>query len=223
MTIPALTLPPVVPNRWSDAPDVFVNNTQAFLDWMSTHGNELGPWATSVAATVSGTDFNATSTTSLTVGTGSKTLTVQAGKLYQIGQFVIIAYTTTPANFMYGQVTAYNSVTGSLTVNVSAIGGSGTQTAWSVGLAPNASAYMPAAGGTFTDKATTATPAAGQESCIFPHVEHHSSVLRADQWCDPDPTDAGRGYVDRPINLCSPKFSGSKRHFSARHCTNLTN
>jgi hypothetical protein len=182
MTIPALTLPPVVPNRWSDAPDVFVNNTQAFLDWMSIHGNELGPWATSVAATFSGTDFNATSTTSLTVGTGSKTLTVQAGKLYQIGQFVIIAYTTTPANFMYGQVTAYNSVTGSLTVNVSAIGGSGTQTAWSVGLAPNTAAYMPIAGGTFTDKVTTATPAAGQEALIIPHGAAPTAPANGSIW-----------------------------------------
>lgn len=73
-----------------------------------------------------------TSTTSLTVGTGSKTLTTQTAKTWFIGQFVIVANTATPANYMVGQITAYDSGTGSLTVNVTSTGGSGTFTAWTI-------------------------------------------------------------------------------------------
>jgi hypothetical protein len=68
---------------------------------------------------------SATSTSPLTIGTGNKTLDIQPGKAFTPGQFVIIADQTTPANYMVGQITAHNNVTGSLTVNVTAVGGVG--------------------------------------------------------------------------------------------------
>lgn len=71
-----------------------------------------------------------TSVTSLLIGTGSKTLTTQTGKTWFIGQFVIIALSMTPSNYMVGQITAYDTNTGSLTVNVTATGGSGTYSTW---------------------------------------------------------------------------------------------
>ena len=77
----------------------------------------------------------ATSTTSLTIGTGSKSLTIQTGKAFSVGQFVTIAYTTAPSNYMLGQITAYTSGTGALVVNVTVVGGSGTQAAWTIALA----------------------------------------------------------------------------------------
>jgi hypothetical protein len=73
-----------------------------------------------------------TSVTSLLIGTGSKTLTTQTGKTWFLGQFVIIAMTMTPSNFMIGQITAYDSGTGALTVNVTATGGSGTYSTWTI-------------------------------------------------------------------------------------------
>lgn len=76
----------------------------------------------------------ATSTTSLAIGTGSKALTIQAGKAYSIGQWLIVASTASPSNWLSGQITAYNSTTGSLTVDVTAVGGSGTFAAWTVSL-----------------------------------------------------------------------------------------
>lgn len=76
--------------------------------------------------------YSATSTTSLTVSTGSKSLTVEAGKGFTLGQPVLIASTAAPSTYMNGQVTAYDSVTGAMTVNVTAISGSGTAAAWSV-------------------------------------------------------------------------------------------
>ena len=76
--------------------------------------------------------YSATSTTSLSIATGSKSLTIEAGKSFAIGQPVLIASTAAPANWMHGQVTAYDSGTGALTVNVGTISGSGTVAAWSV-------------------------------------------------------------------------------------------
>ncbi|WP_294637586.1 hypothetical protein [uncultured Aquabacterium sp.] len=75
-----------------------------------------------------------TSTTSLAIGTGSKTLTTQAGKAWVVGAFVYIASSASVANLMFGQITDYNSTTGSLTVNVLSYTGSGTLAAWSIGL-----------------------------------------------------------------------------------------
>ncbi len=82
-----------------------------------------------------GTDgdrYSTTSSTSLTIGTGSVTLTVGTGLSYTVGQEVVIAYNAT--NKMNGTVTAYNPSTGSLTVNVTTTTGSGTYSSWGVNL-----------------------------------------------------------------------------------------
>src|SRR6266404_1209280 len=88
----------------------------------------------------------ATSTTSLTIGTGSKTLTISAGKAFQINQWVLAQETSNPANQMLGQVTAYSGT--SLTVNVTATGGSGTHADWTIVLtnSPAAAGYQPPVG-----------------------------------------------------------------------------
>lgn len=78
---------------------------------------------------------NSTSTTSDTIATGSTTITVQASKSYVVGMTLKIAYTTDATNWMLGEVTAYDSGTGSLTVNVRLKNGSGTYAAWTVSLA----------------------------------------------------------------------------------------
>jgi hypothetical protein len=78
---------------------------------------------------------NSTSTTSDTIATGSTTITVQASKSYVVGMTVKIAYTTTATDWMLGEVTAYDSGTGSLTVYVRQINGSGTQALWTISLA----------------------------------------------------------------------------------------
>ena len=88
----------------------------------------------SAATAVASPGTSATSSTSLTIGTGSKTLAIQPGKALVIGQWVIIAQTSTPANYMAGQITAHNDLTGSLTVNVTITGGSGTAASWVVAL-----------------------------------------------------------------------------------------
>lgn len=95
--------------------------------------------AASAVTAVNAPGTSGTSTTSLTIGTGSQTVTTQTGKAWVVGQFVTVASTASPTNFMHGQITAYNSGTGSMTVNVLAVGGSGTLASWTIGLVgPNA-------------------------------------------------------------------------------------
>lgn len=70
------------------------------------------------------------STTSLAIGTGSKSLTLVQEKPFAKGHPVMIVSDANPANFMFGIVTAKSGT--SLTVNVTAIGGSGTFSDWNV-------------------------------------------------------------------------------------------
>jgi cytoskeletal protein RodZ len=86
--------------------------------------------AAATALTAPGTA--ATSTTSLTLSTGSKTLTIQAGKSLVVGMSVKIAHTADPVIWLHGDITAYNSSTGVLTVQVGVSNGSGTYSAWTV-------------------------------------------------------------------------------------------
>ncbi len=79
-----------------------------------------------------GDRYTTTSSTSISISNGAKTLTVGTGLSYAVGQTVIIANSAT--NVMTGTVTAYNSTTGVMNVNVTATTGSGTFTSWTVAL-----------------------------------------------------------------------------------------
>lgn len=88
----------------------------------------------SAATAVNAPGTSATSTTTLGISAGSKSLTIQTAKALVVGQWVTVTNTAAPVNWMHGQITAYNSGTGTLVVSVSAIGGSGTYGAWTIGL-----------------------------------------------------------------------------------------
>lgn len=77
---------------------------------------------------------SATSTSSVTIGTGSKSLTLaQTGKAFAVGQWVQITSAAAPAtDFMLGAITAFNAGTGAMTVNVALAGGAGTIASWAV-------------------------------------------------------------------------------------------
>lgn len=75
----------------------------------------------------------ATSTTSLAIGTGSRSLTLeQTGKAFAVGQYVTLVSTASTTNWMIGAITAFTSGTGAMTVNVTTINGSGTLASWAV-------------------------------------------------------------------------------------------
>lgn len=138
-----ITSLPTPPSR-TDAAN-FNARADAFLGALPTFATEANALATEVngyvvsasssaATAVNAPGTSATSTTSLAIGTSSKSLTVQTGKAFVIGQWVTITSTASPANWMHGQITAYTSGTGALVVNVGLTGGGGTVAAWTIGL-----------------------------------------------------------------------------------------
>jgi hypothetical protein len=75
-------------------------------------------------AEIYATALNGTSTTSVSIGTGSKSFTTQADKQFSVGNWLTITSAADTDNYMFGQVTAYNPTTGALTVDVTEIAGS---------------------------------------------------------------------------------------------------
>lgn len=167
MTAPVVPTLPTAPSR-SDAPDVFVSRADAHVAALAawtTAVNSLGTWvndtavdvaadaasaaadattannaaasaSASASSAINAPGTNATSTTSLSISIASKVFTIQTGKAFVPGMFMI-AYNSA-SNWMFGQVTTYDSGTGSLTLNVTKISGSGTYASWQLSLtSPN--------------------------------------------------------------------------------------
>ena len=73
------------------------------------------------------------STTSVTVGLGAKTLTVQTGLAYVAGMEIIVqGRADAPHHTMTGTITSYNRGTGALVINVTTFIGSGSYASWRV-------------------------------------------------------------------------------------------
>lgn len=125
--------------------------------------------ATAAAASAAAaTALVGTSTTSLAIGTGAKTLTTQTGKQFAIGQLVIVAETSVPTNYMYGQVTAYNGGTGSLSFTSTAVGGTGTITDWTVSVSGTQGAKG--------DTGATGAPGSGGTAATGAEVFHTGRI-----------------------------------------------
>lgn len=137
--------------------------------------------AAAAGSAVNAPGTSATSTTPRTVGTGTLTLTIQTGKAYAVGQFVVVASTASPENYMSGQVTAHDAGTGALTVNVTRVGGSGSFSAWTVSVVG-----APAASGATSGVATqeisadlTLTSTSARYQAISSTAENLSILLPA--------------------------------------------
>lgn len=109
--------------------------------------------------------FNGTSTTSLTVGLGSKSFATQAGKAWVVGQRVTVARTSDPSTVMFAYVNTYDIATGAANVIVDKFNGSGTYTDWTISIGGSNGAS-----GTLTfvpvTNATTVVVAAGNFYCL---------------------------------------------------------
>lgn len=112
------------PNEFSGEMDAFLASMQGFAD----DANALEQSLQLVATT-------GTSVSTLTVGVGSKSLTTAPGKAWTAGAWVYIFAAAAVSNYMVGRVTSYDTETGALVVNVSAIDGSGSHSSWIIGLA----------------------------------------------------------------------------------------
>lgn len=82
---------------------------------------------------ITGASYAATSSTSLTIGTGSKTLTVAAGLAYVMGSRIRVASAGSPTNYMEGICTAYTGT--SITISMLRASGSGTFSDWTLSIA----------------------------------------------------------------------------------------
>lgn len=160
MPITALPTPPSRTDaaNFNTRAEAFLGALPTFVTQANALATETNGYATNAAASaataVNAPGTSATSTTSLAIGTGSKSLTIQAGKAFVVGQWVTITSKASPANWMHGQITAYTSGTGALVVNVGMVGGSGTFAAWTVGLAaPSQGSGALLATGSYADPA----------------------------------------------------------------------
>ncbi len=76
--------------------------------------------------------LSSVSTTSLAIGAGTKTLTIETGKSFRPGYYLV--FLNSYSNYMVGICTAYNTATGVLTIESAEPRGSGTYAAWTVGI-----------------------------------------------------------------------------------------
>lgn len=169
MPISALPAPPTRSDatNFNARADAFLSALPTFATEANSLASEVNGYASNAAASAAtatnAPGTSATSTTSLAIGTGTKALTVQTGKAFVVGQWVTVTSTATPANWMHGQITAYTSGTGALTVNVTAVGGSGTNAAWTIGLsAPSQSSAALLSTSSYADPAWLASLSASK-------------------------------------------------------------
>lgn len=121
MAITALPTPPsrTDPLNFSDRADAFLAALPRFRDE-----------ANSIEQALTASTTIATSTSSITVSPGSKTLTTQAAKGFNINAWYCITSPTDSGKSLIGQITAYDSATGALTFNAISVTGSGSDTNW---------------------------------------------------------------------------------------------
>lgn len=190
MSLPQVTPLPTPPSR-SDTSDVFVTRADAFLAALPDFAEELNDLGEGIVVANSAANYNSTSTTSVAIGTGTKTLTVDSGKLYAAGQYVIAASAAGPANYMSGQVTAYDAATGALTIDATVIGGSGTKSDWNVSLSGpqgaegpsgGAGTFLELDGGTMTGPLVTEASATGGAGLNVPPGAAPTSPVNGDLW-----------------------------------------
>jgi len=107
--------------------------TYTLADFEGTNYVDGLPDAFEDFVTHAGDIYNDTSTSSVAIGTGSKTFTVSSAKPYQAGTPLRIADAADPStNFMDTVVTSYSGTT--LVVNSIGYGGSGTKTSWTINI-----------------------------------------------------------------------------------------
>lgn len=91
--------------------------------------------AASAATALAAPGTNATSATNtVAIGTGAKTLAIQAGKDLVPTMWVLAADAADGANYMICRITAYDAVTGVLNLNSIAVDGAGTPANWIISI-----------------------------------------------------------------------------------------
>jgi len=133
-----------------------VGGSGTFADWnfsLSGERGSTGATGATGATGPGGPNYNATSSTSLVVSTGSKAFTVASGLPYIVGQRLRAASTADPTVWMSGLVASYSSTTLTLTVDLT--GAAGTAADWLISITGEKGDAGPAGGvtGATTDNA----------------------------------------------------------------------
>lgn len=81
-----------------------------------------------------GLSFTSTSTSDVTIGTGSKTFTVQASESYQPGMPITAVVTGDPTRYVSGIATSYSGTTLQIAVATGGTGGSGSASTWDISI-----------------------------------------------------------------------------------------
>jgi len=170
-----ITTSPDKPVRSDSA--TFPAKADAWVEWFS---DEAVPGINAAIAAFNLNDVRDTSTSSVAIGSGSKSFTVSGGKSFAGGMWLVLADDAAPStNSMVGQVTSYDSGTGALVVNVPTNGvfGSGTKTAWIISLTAAPSSAISAA---MTPVAAAATLAAGRSALeVYSDTETDTAISDA--------------------------------------------
>ena len=86
-------------------------------------------------AEASSSELTATSSSPVTIGTGTKNFTIETGKAFAKGQTIKIVDNAAPTtNIMIGSIISYDSGTGALSVDVTSTQGSGTISDWVISI-----------------------------------------------------------------------------------------
>lgn len=108
------------------------------------HAQDMAQSAAAAASTAQHWATNAqqtpnawASTGALDIGLGVKTIPIQPGRAFVVGQQVLLAAIDNPnSQRMWGIVTAHDAAGGSLTVDISHVIGNGSAPAWAISVAP---------------------------------------------------------------------------------------
>jgi hypothetical protein len=130
----------------SNAGNIDIRNEAGQFVFTNAGDEIFMPFGTGTIALTSqvGDRYLTSSTTSLLIGNGAKTLTVDTGLAYSPTQDITIAYDA--SNHMHAGVTSYNSATGVLVVDVNQHTGSGTYAVWTVNVGGIDAGAIPAGG-----------------------------------------------------------------------------
>lgn len=86
-------------------------------------------------AAAASANYSATSASSVTIGSGVKSFTIESGKVFLPGQFVVAAEAASPTvNWLWGQVISYDDQSGDFSLDVYETSGIGTYSDWFIGL-----------------------------------------------------------------------------------------
>lgn len=126
MTNPYFTAGTITPHTIARASTVQAEFTKVQTAFDDLHAN-LNEWG------------RATSSSALSISTGTKAFTVASGRFIEVGQVLTFTASSDAAAYMTGRVTAYDHATGAGSINVTETGGSGTFSSWIVAISVIAS------------------------------------------------------------------------------------